>query len=100
MGKGAPQQPHKEQVERKDPPPVLKKVFDRFDKDKSGLLEVKEIQDALKLLLGVEVPLDKFDAAMKKFDSNGSGDLDVYEFEMLVDDVRRSRKAYVEETVV
>jgi len=88
------------QVEHKDPPPVMKKAFDRFDTNKSGILELPEIQEALKLLLGSEVPPDKFDAAVRKFDSDGTGSLDVYEFGALVEEVRTSAKAYVEETVV
>jgi len=57
---------------------------------------LNEVQDALKLLLGVEIPPDKF---MNKFDDNHSGDLDVYEFETLVEEVKSSNKAQVEEKV-
>jgi len=72
------------------------KVFDRFDKDRSGLLDVQEVKDGLEILLGAEVPQIKFDAAMAKFDMDGSGQLDINELGQLILDLKDSRKAYVE----
>jgi hypothetical protein len=76
------------------------KVFDRFDADESGRLDVGEVKEAFKILLGVEVPAKKFDAAMAKFDITHDGKLDVNEFGQLVADLRVARKEYVEPAVV
>jgi len=72
------------------------KVLERFDADGSGVLSRSEIHEALKILLGVEVPSAKLDAAMKKFDADESGSIDINEFGQLVSDLRVSRKKYVD----
>jgi len=73
------------------------KIFDRFDKDKSGTLDINEIKDCLKILLGTDVPANMFETAMKKFDKDESGRLDVQEFGNLITDLNASRKSYTEE---
>lgn len=72
------------------------KVFDRFDKDKSGLLNLQEIEQGLKILLGTDVPQDKLNMAMQKFDMDASGQLDVKEFGKLIQDLQAKRSAYIE----
>jgi hypothetical protein len=76
------------------------KVFDRFDIDASGMLDVAEVREALKIMLGAEVPAANFGLAMRKFDSDRSGSIDIEEFGMLVHDLRVARKKYVEPPVI
>jgi hypothetical protein len=78
----------------------IQKVFDKFDTDHSGVLDVGEVKGALKILLGVDISAAKFNSAMKKFDKDHNGELDVDEFGKLFVDLRVSRRAYVEPQIV
>jgi len=72
------------------------KVFDRFDADGSGVLDCTEVQEALRVLLGTDVPPESISLAMTKLDRDKSGSIDIEEFGILVAEIRACRKAFVE----
>ena len=54
-------------------------IFNTFDKDKSGTIEVGELRDAMKAL-GLKMDKDQIKEVMDKADKDGSGDISPDEF--------------------
>jgi hypothetical protein len=69
----------------KDIPIAVRKVFERFDKDNSGNLDVEEIKAGLSVVLGADVPDDKLHLLLGEHDSDGSGEFTIEEFEVLIE---------------
>ena len=72
------------------PPPAaesVEAVFDRFDADNSGDIDVVELRNAL---VALSMPVDTAQAGevMKKYDADHSRRLDVDEFRTLVEQLR------------
>ena len=64
-------------------------VFRRLDKDGGGELDRRETRRALKEL-GIDPDSKLVQRQVKKFDSDGSGSLDLEEFEAFVDSILRA----------
>lgn len=73
------------------------KVFDRFDADKSGYLDVAEVKEAFRILTGAEIANQDYEDLMKKFDFDHNGSIDFDEFLILVNQL--DSKEYVEPEV-
>ena len=54
-------------------------IFNTFDKDKSGSIEVGELRDAMKAL-GLKMDKDQIKEVMDKADKDGSGTIEPDEF--------------------
>jgi len=74
----------------------VRKVFDKYDVDKSGTMDVSELRDALKSL-GFTVETEQVRGLLKTYDTDGTGHsngmLEFEEFKALVDEARRYRDA-------
>mmetsp|Transcript_49732 Transcript_49732/g.115371 ORF Transcript_49732/g.115371 Transcript_49732/m.115371 type:complete len:705 (-) Transcript_49732:31-2145(-) len=57
----------------------LKQEFDAYDEDRSGYIDVKELKGLLEKL-GEELSDDELDQAFRELDSDGSGDIEFFEF--------------------
>lgn len=55
--------------------------FDKFDADKSGAIDVEELEGAM-FHMGLEVPPDKVQGMLNKFDNDNNGELDFEEFKV------------------
>jgi len=62
---------------------AVRRAFESFDTNRSGVLSVRELRPALKQL-GMEVTASEAIRVMAKYDADGGGTLDVYEFYRLV----------------
>ena len=58
-------------------------AFERFDRDKSGGLDTRELGKALQEL-GIEADSQQTIAMLQRFDDNSSGALDIHQFGELV----------------
>ena len=68
----------------------IRAAFDRFDANKSGKLDYKELRGALKTV-GLEPSEQQAAALLGKYDKDGTGLLEVHEFAELVSAFRRVR---------
>jgi hypothetical protein len=57
----------------------LKQEFDQYDQDQSGYIDARELKNLLKKL-GEDLGEDALDAAFKQLDSDGSGEIEFFEF--------------------
>merc|ERR1719277_1991616 len=57
----------------------LKQEFDNYDEDRSGYIDVKELKGLLQKL-GEELRDDELDQAFRELDSDGSGEIEFFEF--------------------
>merc|ERR1711865_1034033 len=57
----------------------LKQEFDQYDGDQSGYIDVQELKGLLKKL-GEDLSEDALDTAFKQLDSDGSGEIEFFEF--------------------
>jgi calmodulin len=57
----------------------LKQEFDAYDDDRSGYIDVKELKGLLEKL-GEELSDEELDQAFKELDSDGSGEIEFFEF--------------------
>eukprot|EP00933_Yihiella_yeosuensis_P019427 TRINITY_DN1575_c0_g3_i1.p1 TRINITY_DN1575_c0_g3~~TRINITY_DN1575_c0_g3_i1.p1 ORF type:complete len:689 (+),score=198.70 TRINITY_DN1575_c0_g3_i1:70-2136(+) len=57
----------------------LKQEFDAYDEDRSGYIDVKELKGLLEKL-GEELNDDELDQAFRELDSDGSGEIEFFEF--------------------
>merc|ERR1712031_19423 len=57
----------------------LKQEFDAYDEDRSGYIDVKELKELLEKL-GEELSEDELDQAFRELDSDGSGEIEFFEF--------------------
>lgn len=57
----------------------LKQEFDAYDEDRSGYIDVKELKGLLEKL-GEELSQEELDQAFKELDSDGSGEIEFFEF--------------------
>jgi len=57
----------------------LKQEFDAYDEDRSGYIDVKELKGLLEKL-GEELSDDELDQAFRELDSDGSGEIEFFEF--------------------
>merc|ERR1719240_870937 len=57
----------------------LKQEFDAYDEDRSGYIDVKELKELLEKL-GEELSEDELEQAFKELDSDGSGEIEFFEF--------------------
>mmetsp|Transcript_107615 Transcript_107615/g.303055 ORF Transcript_107615/g.303055 Transcript_107615/m.303055 type:complete len:680 (+) Transcript_107615:125-2164(+) len=57
----------------------LKQEFDAYDEDRSGYIDVKELKGLLEKL-GEELTDEELDQAFRELDSDGSGDIEFFEF--------------------
>jgi len=57
----------------------LKQEFDAYDGDRSGYIDVKELKELLEKL-GEELSDGELDQAFKELDSDGSGEIEFFEF--------------------
>lgn len=57
----------------------LKQEFDAYDEDRSGYIDVKELKGLLEKL-GEELSEEELDQAFKELDSDGSGEIEFFEF--------------------
>merc|ERR1711998_773947 len=57
----------------------LKQEFDAYDEDRSGYIDVKELKELLEKL-GVELSEEELEQAFKELDSDGSGEIEFFEF--------------------
>ncbi|GMH87279.1 hypothetical protein TrST_g6482 [Triparma strigata] len=67
------------------------RVFDLSDADKSGSLDIDELEFALTSVLGKIVTRGEVDKLMKKFDTDNSGGLDKAEFENFAAALKKSK---------
>ncbi|KAL1522366.1 hypothetical protein AB1Y20_017357 [Prymnesium parvum] len=77
------------------PPTVSKDVqdaFSYFDRDRSGFIDVRELQSAL-ARLGLPCSSQETAAVLKKYDATSDRGLDLAEFDRLVQDVRKFKAA-------
>lgn len=75
---------------------VWHKVFNTFDHDGNGTLDLAEVKQAVDVLFGEDVPQDAFNTALKKFDKGDDGLLDINEFGELINDLQQSWKTLVD----
>lgn len=57
----------------------LKQEFDAYDEDRSGYIDVKELKELLEKL-GEELSAEDLDQAFRELDSDGSGEIEFFEF--------------------
>merc|ERR1719439_72181 len=57
----------------------LKQEFDNYDEDRSGYIDVKELKGLLQKL-GEELSDEELDQAFRELDSDGSGEIEFFEF--------------------
>uniref|UniRef100_A0A7S4RJD8 EF-hand domain-containing protein n=1 Tax=Alexandrium monilatum TaxID=311494 RepID=A0A7S4RJD8_9DINO len=57
----------------------LKQEFDAYDEDRSGYIDVKELKGLLEKL-GEELSDDELEQAFRELDSDGSGEIEFFEF--------------------
>lgn len=57
----------------------LKQEFDAYDEDRSGYIDAKELKGLLEKL-GEELSDDELDQAFRELDSDGSGEIEFFEF--------------------
>mmetsp|Transcript_99086 Transcript_99086/g.186175 ORF Transcript_99086/g.186175 Transcript_99086/m.186175 type:complete len:695 (+) Transcript_99086:149-2233(+) len=57
----------------------LKQEFDAYDEDRSGYIDVKELKELLEKL-GEELSEGELDQAFRELDSDGSGEIEFFEF--------------------
>merc|ERR1719439_491346 len=57
----------------------LKQEFDTYDEDRSGYIDVKELKELLEKL-GEELSEGELDQAFRELDSDGSGEIEFFEF--------------------
>merc|ERR1719197_116927 len=57
----------------------LKQEFDAYDEDRSGYIDVKELKELLEKL-GEELSEEELEQAFKELDSDGSGEIEFFEF--------------------
>jgi hypothetical protein len=58
---------------------VIKEAFDKFDTEKSGLLDQQKFEKAMHAL-GLRLTADKYRELFEKFDEDRSGEVDIHEF--------------------
>ena len=59
----------------------MKEIFDEFDVDKGGTINVQELEEVIKKLSGgIPVPKSEIEAIMQEVDTDGSGKIDFAEF--------------------
>lgn len=54
-------------------------IFRHFDKDGSGAIDVRELNDLMEAL-GADIPQNELDVALKALDADGNGFIDLAEF--------------------
>ena len=69
-------------------------MFELYDKDKSGSLDISELEFALSSTLGYIVPLKEVEKLVKKYDDDRSGNLDLKEFTNLANDAKKGRSKF------
>ena len=67
------------------------RVFDLSDADNSGYLDLAELEFALTSVLGKVVTRTEVDKLMKKFDTDGNGNLDKAEFEKFAEALKKQK---------
>merc|ERR1719331_1525158 len=70
---------------------ALRKAFQAFDEDGGGAIDVEEISEIFKMM-GMAVAEDKQDLLIKKYDTDGSGQMEFDEFVCMMVDLRKLRK--------
>ena len=68
--------------------PDIRAAFERYDRDRSGRLSHRELQDALKDI-GVDVSHDQARSALSRYDRDRSGQMEIDEFAQLVEALRK-----------
>ena len=61
-------------------------IFTRFDKDGGGVLDFRELRQALSAL-GIDESVEQLRARMDVFDTDGDDEIDFKEFSQMVDDI-------------
>lgn len=64
-------------------PEELKDIFEEFDEDGSGSIDIKELGEAMTKLLGKRPHKKVIESVMQMADSDGNGELDFEEFQAL-----------------
>ena len=54
-------------------------IFRHFDKDGSGSIDVRELNELMEAL-GADIPQNELDVALKALDADGNGFIDLAEF--------------------
>ena len=75
-------------------PEHVRAAFERFDANRSGYLDYRELRDALRLkkeLAGVDVSDVSAAAVLRRYDERPDGKLDLAEFARLVQDLEQGR---------
>ena len=72
-------------------PENVRRAFEMFDTDRSGGIDVKELQKAL-AQLGMEADSSQTRAVLQRFDANSNGKLDLVEFNKLVTEILEFQK--------
>jgi Ca2+-binding EF-hand superfamily protein len=54
-------------------------IFRHFDKDGSGAIDVRELNELMEAL-GADIPQNELDVALKALDADGNGFIDLAEF--------------------
>ena len=68
--------------------PEMRQTFARFDRNRSGKLDYKELREALKAL-GLDVGSEEATSILQKYDTDRSGLLEIDEFATLVHQLRK-----------
>lgn len=61
-------------------------AFRKFDRDRSGTIEVSELRDALRML-GIRTGTDLADSLLARYDVDGNGTIELHEFAILARDI-------------
>ena len=69
-------------------PPDVRAIFERYDGDRNGRLDYKEVRVAL-AAFGLDVSDDKSKSYLNKYDRDKSGHMEIDEFALLVEELKR-----------
>ena len=69
-------------------PPDVRAIFERYDGDRNGRLDYKEVRVAL-AAFGLDVSDDKSRSYLNKYDRDKSGHMEIDEFALLVEELKR-----------
>lgn len=65
---------------KKDPRAGLRRIWDAADKDNSGDLDIKELEEVLRMMGEKNITQAGLEALMMEVDADGSGEIDFEEF--------------------
>jgi hypothetical protein len=71
---------------------TLMSMFRAADADGSGLIEKRELQDILRKDVNLDLPEREFTRLYKKYDEDGSGEIDVQEFVSMMNELLQEAK--------